>query len=133
MLDSAIRSLDLRIPEIGTDYHSLIESYLTLANSPDLANEDVIQAVLDMIGYASDYAAREEALMQKVGYPNFKKHRMDHEIMQRVLGEAVTPLLFGNRPGEEVVAFMEYFFIEHMTTQDAAFVAFLRTLNRAAS
>ena len=133
MLDSALRSLDLRIPEIDTDYRSLMESYLSLANTPDLTSEDVIQAVLDMIGYASDYAAREEALMQKVSYPNFRKHKMDHEIMQRVLGEALTPLLFGKRPGEEVVAFMEYFFIEHMTTQDAAFVSFLKTLHRAAS
>ena len=133
MLDSALRSLDLRIPEIDTDYHSLMESYFSLANTPDLTSEDVIQAVLDMIGYASDYAAREEALMQKVSYPNFRKHKMDHEIMQRVLGEALTPLLFGKQPGEEVVAFMEYFFIEHMTTHDAAFVAFLKTLHRAAS
>ncbi len=133
MLDSAIRTLDLRIPEIGTDYRPLVESYFSLMKTPDPTSEDVIQAVLEMIGYTSDSAFREEALMQQVGYPDFKKHKMDHAIMQRVLGEAMTPLLFGERPGEEVVAFMEYFFIEHMATQDAAFVAYLKTPDRAAS
>lgn len=133
MLDSAIRSLDLRIPEIGPDYHCLMESYLSLAKASDLTSEDIIQAVLDMIGYTSDYAAREEALMQKVDYPNYRKHKMDHEVMQRVLGEALMPLLFGERAAEEVIAFMECVFIEHMTTQDAAFVAFLKSLPKAAS
>lgn len=132
MVDMAIIRFDLGAPEIDAEYRTLMESYQSLANSPNPTSEEVIQAVLDMIGYASDHAAREEALMYEVGYPDLKKHKKDHEIMQRVLGNALTPLLFGKQPGEEVVAFMEYFFIEHMLTQDAAFVAFLNALPRAA-
>ena len=133
MKDIAIQSFALEAQDIDTDYNTLMESYLALVNTPDPTSEDVIQAVLDMIGYASDHAAREEALMRQVGYPGLKNHAKDHDIMQRALGEAMTPLLFGKRPGEEVVAFMEEFFIEHLLTQDAAFIAFLKNTSRAAS
>ena len=93
----------------------------------ELENADMTGGFIDNIlqrleDYAAGHFAREEELMQKVGYPGFDEHVKEHRAFVEWLGTvqktyrraAESPFLIGDM----VNAFLENWLVEHILEED---------------
>lgn len=74
-------AMHLGIPAIDTDHKRLV-GLLNRLHYAVLAGDDdsgIAQILDDLVGYTQIHFAREEALMQRIGYPDLQSHRGVHE------------------------------------------------------
>lgn len=101
----------------------------------ELANADITGGFLDGIlvrleAYTEGHFEREEALMQKIGYPGFEEHVQAHRAFVEWLAAvqktyrraAESPFLIGDMVND----FLESWLVEHILEEDMRYRDFIR-------
>ncbi len=94
--------------------------------SPD-REAQVMQCLTAMYLHAKDHFWDEEAFMERIGYPDKKKHAELHREFVLKLHSLTDCCLTGEAPYAELLDFLVSWFQEHVTTQDVKIVAFAQS------
>ena len=90
----------------------------------ELFEKEALDAVVD---YTKGHLAREEALMQEYGYPDFDAHKAEHEALIAKVGEFLTAYKErGHAVLGEVADYLRDWLIHHINGTDMAYVPFFR-------
>lgn len=94
-------------------------------DAPD-KEEQVMRCITSMYLYAKEHFWDEEALMDRVGYPDKARHAALHrEFVQKTHGLTDCCLL-SEAPYAELLNFLVAWFSEHVSTEDAKLVAYAK-------
>jgi len=117
------------IGPIDEDHRALFETAETMRLRHEAgASHELMMASIDgLLLYAHDHFAREELFMQRSGYPEYEKHRRDHEKFRsliRALRELYkyTPEIIDM---DKVLAYLEGWLAGHTLIKDNQFVTFI--------
>lgn len=97
------------------------------------ASADEVQATLDMLtNYVDSHFAREEALMERAGYPDIVEHMATHRRIQRQVQDYRTAF---EENGEIVemeafLAFLGNWLKGHIAMSDVAYIPFVKNLSK---
>lgn len=99
-----------------------------------LGADTVTQAVADLCLFTKEHFGREEAAMERAGYPSRDAHRYDHEYLIFRLEGLIDRLLAEGpeRAGDDLVELLRRWLTEHILTFDTAFACFLGETGRGA-
>ena len=112
--------LSLQVPEIDEAHKKFLVQLAEVANTPDAGLGDALFALIkDM---EQDFA-HEEALMEKIGYPDIKPHREQHARVLSSFHQVVPEVLKGEYQGaHHVLDLLPSWLVVHISTMDKALV-----------
>ena len=123
-------SLAVGLKEIDTQHQGIIALINELAARRDSGDPDIAARTLRFLrDYLNSHFALEAELMRDVGYPAFKRHREQHELfanhviffeIEKEFGVVTDQML------DDILAFLEDWFSQHIATEDKALAAFVR-------
>lgn len=109
------------------DHREMFDLMGRVFSAARLGADTVIQAVADLCLFTKEHFGREEAAMERVGYPSRDAHRYDHEYLIFRLEGLIDRLLAEGpeRAGDDLVELLRRWLTEHILTFDTAFACFL--------
>jgi len=112
--------LSLGVPEIDDAHKKFLLQLSIVANMRDEKLGDVLFALIkDM---EQDFA-HEEALMEKIGYPDIRAHREQHARVLSSFHEVVPEVLKGDcHSAHHLLDLLPSWLVVHITTMDKALV-----------
>lgn len=119
--------METGIPVIDADHRTLLALVNQIADPENQGDRTAVEFVLDeLVGYTAHHFAREEALLERAGYPDLERHRRVHRALldqaralQRRL-VAFTPGL-----GDDLHRFLGHWLTGHILGEDLRYVSFL--------
>lgn len=108
--------------------HRILLALVNQAASPGTSEDPIaIEFVLDeLLGYTAQHFAREEALIERIGFPDLAEHRRVH---QQMLAEVrqLQQRLDASAPhvGEELAQFLGEWLTRHILVEDLRYAPFL--------
>lgn len=123
--------LSVGVEEIDRQHRLLFDKYNAFfaAYSEGKADNEVIRLLDFLVDYVAIHFADEESLQQRIGFPDFQKHRNQHQEITRKVTELKERL--GNKgPAPDLVAstglLMTGWLIEHISVMDRAIGRFMK-------
>jgi hemerythrin len=123
--------LSVGVEEIDRQHRLLLEKYNAFftAYSEGRADEEVICLLGFLEEYVAIHFADEESLQQRIGFPDFQRHRNQHLDLSRKVAE-LKERLESNGPAPDLVAstglLMTGWLIEHISVMDRAIGCFMK-------
>ncbi|MBI2353551.1 MAG: hemerythrin family protein [Deltaproteobacteria bacterium] len=123
--------LSVGVEEIDRQHKLLIEKYNAFftAYSEGRATEEVIRLLGFLEEYVMLHFADEERLQQRIGFPDYQKHRQQHQELARRVAELKERLESqGTDPGlvASTGLLLTGWLIEHISVMDRAIGRFVR-------
>ena len=121
-------ALALGDPATDRQHKALMDLINQLRNHLDAPDRDaqVMQCLTAMYLHAKDHFWDEEAFMERIGYPDKKKHAELHREFVLKLHDLTDCCLTGDAPYAELLDFLLSWFKDHVATEDAKIVAFAK-------
>ena len=121
------RELALEIKKIE-DQHKRLYELLDLFYSGQKIgySKEKLDKILDeLIKLIIEHSFTEEALMEKTGYPEFEKHKKEHEFIKRKIAEILMKRKKGKEYLVDALRFFEKAIYEHFKNFDKDFINFI--------
>jgi hemerythrin len=112
-------------------YLELVSNYLHKAagSTEDSANLFELAETLDFLRqYAAEHFTAEEAVMERVNFPDYELHKQEHLFFLKHVDELYQEMLvngYGEKLALEVHFYIAEWFIEHIQLSDVKLVEFL--------
>jgi hemerythrin len=93
------------------------------------SDESAVGRVLKvLVDHAYAHFAREEALLEKHGYPQLERHRQEHRLLEDQLGELYEEYTRTPDPkiSREIMELLNYWLVEHILEVDMHYKPFLQ-------
>lgn len=122
--------LSVGVEEIDRQHQLLIESYNTFfaAYSAGQGDDEVIRLFSFLEEYVATHFSAEEDLQQRIGFPDYLKHRQQHLELVRAIAE-LKERLVATGPDPSLVSsaglLMTGWLIEHISVMDRAIGRFM--------
>jgi len=115
--------LSLNVPHIDQAHKQFLEQLAAVANSPEATlKEALVGLIRDM---ETDFR-QEEALMEKIGYPDIKPHREQHARVLSSFHQVMPEVLKGDfSSARHVLDLLPSWLVLHITTMDKGVVMFM--------
>ncbi|MBF0614840.1 MAG: hemerythrin family protein [Magnetococcales bacterium] len=116
------------ITVLDEDHKRLFELIFEMYKSMQKAygKEDAARILTELQEYTITHFDREEAVMQKHGYPELESHRREHEVMKEKVNHFSAALAANSMEvSKDVVRFLQNWLINHINKTDKAYSAFL--------
>jgi len=116
--------LSLNVPLIDASHKKFLEQITQVANMPDTGLESALSVLIrDM---ESDFQ-NEEALMEKINFPDIKLHREQHARVLSSFHQVMPDVLKGEfASAHHVLELLPSWLVLHITTMDKALVLFMQ-------
>jgi methyl-accepting chemotaxis protein len=125
-----LEKLVLGLTEFDRDHQKLLEIYQRLGNAMrEGRGRQQLGATLDeMVSYAAAHFQREEAAMQKYGYPEFEAHRAEHRAFAAKAGEIQQLHRAGHASSLtlETLDFVRNWLFQHIQGSDQLYAPFFK-------
>lgn len=123
--------LSVGVEEIDRQHKLLIDKYNAFftAYSEGRADEEVIRLLGFLEEYVVTHFVDEERLQQRIGFPDYQKHRMQHEELTRKVAELKVNFEYeGPDPNlvSETGLLLTGWLIEHISVMDRAIGRFMK-------
>jgi len=121
------RELALEIKKIE-DQHKRLYELLDLFYSGQKIgySKEKLDKILDeLIKLIIEHSFTEEALMERTGYPEFEKHKKEHEFIKRKIAEILMKRKKGKKYLVDALIFFEKAIYEHFKNFDKDFINFI--------
>ena len=127
--------LSLGVEELDSQHRELFSRFNDLITACDTGcgREEALRMIEYLNGYVVSHCAREEELQRQYGYPNYSRHKEEHDTFVRELfslhrqfrEQGPTPRLVATT--NHVVA---VWLIDHISRMDAEFARYLSIVRR---
>ncbi len=120
--------LSVSFDQIDNEHKKLIDIINELNDGMAAGkSNDVLGKVLDnLIQYTAFHFKNEETMMQKYGYPDYDKHKAEHDELVKTAVELQTTFRAGtSRIGVQVMSFLKDWLQTHIKGTDMQLGAFL--------
>jgi hemerythrin-like metal-binding protein len=117
------------IEAIDDDHKQLLYLINQLQTAVHYQTSEVFEkeALDAVVEYTKGHLAREEALMQKHGYPDFDAHKLEHEALIAKVGEFLKAYeQRGHDALSEVADYLRDWLIHHINGTDMAYAPFFK-------
>jgi len=121
------RELALEIKKIE-DQHKRLYELLDLFYSEQkigYSKEKLNKILNELIKLTLEHFFTEEALMERTGYPEFEKHKKEHEFIKRKIAEILMKRKKGKEYLVDILRFFEKAIYEHFKNFDKDFIDFI--------
>lgn len=122
-------SLSVGVPEVD-EQHKVLLALLNDLNEALLhadAEGGYVRARAGAMNYAREHLRQEEALMLKVGFPRFDKHKVKHEeFLAHVMSLPEHPDDLDRAAAEKLLAFLRDWLVDHIMGGDQIFASYYR-------
>lgn len=119
---------DLGIEDIDFQHHFFLNLINRLSNELRMTTQPSRRTALiaELNAYARFHFVSEENMMSKAGYPNLGEHRQHHLDLISTLNskEAMLQLRKSDESAEDIVEFLQNWFINHTVGEDRLFADF---------
>lgn len=108
--------------------HRILLALVNQAASPGTRDDPIaIEFVLDeLLGYTAQHFAREEALMERIGFPDLTEHRLVHRMMLAEVRQLQKRLVsFSPTLGDDLTQFLGDWLTRHILIEDMRYRPFL--------
>lgn len=125
--------LSVGVEDIDRQHKLLIDKYNDFfeAFSEGRAGEEVIRLLGFLEEYVVTHFADEERLQRQIGFPDYEKHRLQHEELFRKVAE-IKERLGGEPPDPSLISstglLLTGWLIEHISVMDRAIGRFMREM-----
>ena len=121
---------DLRIgnPEVDEDHGRLafLINELTEAVAARRSNKVLCDLLEELLAFAGEHFCREEQLMRRTRYPDFKSHKQQHDALLKDLRLLVRAVESGQRKvDEQTLSWLRGWMAGHVRGPDREFSAFI--------
>ncbi len=124
---------DLGIEDIDFQHHYFLNLINRLSDELKMTTEPSRRTALiaELNAYARFHFVSEENIMSKAGYPKLNEHRQHHLdlISQLNSKEAMLQLRRSDESAEDIVEFLQTWFINHTVGEDRLFAEFYHRRN----
>lgn len=119
--------METGIPAIDSDHRVLLALVNQIAYEDNKGDRTAVEFVLDeLLGYSALHFAREEALLERCGYPDLDHHRRIHKaLLDQVRGLQRRMVAFTQGLGEELHRFLGDWLTSHILGEDMAYVPYV--------
>lgn len=121
--------MSIGIARIDEQHRQLIDILNELSDAVDAGRDrEVLGAVIEkLVQYTRNHFKYEEGLLSKAGYPGANEHGGEHDEMINTVLTAQARFRWGNSPhlGQEMLAFLKGWLVEHIQGTDREYVEFL--------
>ena len=77
------------------------------------------EVLVELIDHTGSHFAREEALMQEVGFPDYEAHKREHTLLMQKVNDLHRQFMDGRRNlSVEVASFIQYGLVRHIMKSD---------------
>jgi hemerythrin-like metal-binding protein len=116
------------IEEVDTQHKNLFQALnrLGAAFQKGTAGEEVKTSLAFLAEYTVDHFNAEEAFMQKMGYPKFTAHRMQHSQLVSKVQNLVVKLDEGFMITGDVISFFSDWLVDHINASDMDYVRYAK-------
>ena len=123
--------LSLHVPYIDEAHKQFLEQMTQVANAPD----ELLRAELfTLIGDMEKDFQQEEALMEKINYPDIKPHREQHARVLSSFHQVIPEVLKGEfKSAHHVLDLLPSWLVLHITTMDKALVLYMGNRQQSAA
>ena len=112
------------VPQIDEIHKKFLEQLAEVANTPD---DKLGKALFALIRDMEQDFQHEEALMEKLDYPDIKAHREQHARVLSSFHEVVPAVMQGNfLSAHHVLELLPSWLVLHITTMDKALVMYMQ-------
>ncbi|MCC6572270.1 MAG: hemerythrin family protein [Planctomycetes bacterium] len=125
-----IQSWKFEIAEIDDQHGHLFELIDELESGLNVGNgaPELADVVTRLARYVQIHFAYEEKLLLENGYPEFERHRHEHEVLAAHVRYLMRRVQLGYTPqGKEVLAFLKHWFVGHIQGSDRKYADFLKS------
>jgi len=125
--------LSVGVEEIDRQHKFLIDKYNAFftAYSEGRADEEVIRLLGFLEEYVATHFADEERLQQRIGFPDYEKHRQQHQELTRKVAE-LKERLNSEVPDPALISstglLLTGWLIEHISVMDRAIGRFMKEM-----
>jgi len=116
--------LSLHVPQIDESHKKFLEQLAAVANSPD---EKLGEALFALIKDMEQDFKIEEAIMEKINYPDIRTHREQHARVLSSFHQVVPDVLQGKfESAHHVLDLLPSWLVLHINTMDKALVLYMQ-------
>ena len=121
-------SLELGVPEIDADHRHLVDLVreLTVLNQGAAGREELWAVLADLENYTQEHFAREEQLMEVVGFEFAELHHAEHERMKLDVKNTIEDFLQGRTSVAAILRFLEHWLLNHIAGSDTLLAGAIR-------
>ncbi|GAB6124785.1 bacteriohemerythrin [Humidesulfovibrio idahonensis] len=122
-------SLNLGEEMIDRQHKTLVELINKVHEVSQAADRDVeaMQSLTAMYLYAKEHFFDEEALMERLGYPDIQRHKAQHRAFVDKTHALTDACLEGEMEMEELSKFLVLWLRQHIALEDAKIIRFIRS------
>ncbi|MBP2227653.1 hemerythrin-like metal-binding protein [Azospirillum agricola] len=119
--------METGIPAIDSDHRVLLALVNQIAYEDNKGDRTAVEFVLDeLLGYTALHFAREEALLERCGYPDLDHHRRIHAaLLDEVRGLQRRMVAFTPGLGEELHRFLGHWLTSHIQGEDMTYLPYV--------
>lgn len=123
------------VPLLDDDHQHLFNIYNALVAAVNRRDNDsrVQNLMHELFDYTDVHFEHEEDLMRRFDYPEYLRHRQEHESFITQLHDVNNHLEVGGMMGAFVLDFLGDWFVEHIRSTDMALGTFLRENGKVAA
>ena len=121
-------ALSVNIQEIDLQHRQLVETIAELqtAHTDGAAKEHMVPVIRQLNDYVREHFSAEERLLDGYAYPDLTTHRKLHDAFIDTLLHFELDFLNGKADiSAELLAFLENWFVTHVTGADQTYAAYL--------
>ena len=121
--------LSLGLPEVDLAHKQFLTQLALIADAPDHEMKDHLSALI--AGMESDFY-QEEALMEKINYPEIKVHREQHARVLSAFHQAMPDVLRNDfHSARKALELLPQWVVMHIITVDKALVLYMEQMKAA--
>jgi len=127
ILDWNSGDFSLSIPEIDEQHRQWIDimNDLHLALMNNRGSEVIEKTIADLLNYTKSHFSCEEALMKKMNYPEFSRHRAQHKSLKEEISKLQRDYLSNELIlSSQVMSRLKNWLTEHILTEDRKYADF---------
>ncbi len=115
------RMYEIGVPEVDRQHRELIELTTKLVDAVHSGHgrAATVPVLKDLIQYTKTHFHDEEALMERVGFPDLAEHRREHERFIQEVAAAAREVLTGTGvPTTRILNFLSDWLVDHIMVFD---------------